>query len=269
MPYTFGAAVGDDITWSGATTIGAVSRGTIVTGWWRPTTLTAGRGYWSAANAGFSCRVDTTTSDLRLVTGGATTPGEWTAASAGVVVDEWHFIAVFANLGTTTLTAWRAWVGTPGTAPTELTITNAVAQVGNHTGSTAFYVGNRGTGNFAFQGDAANVTVLATSAGGGAASHPFGVATLGTTTNNEAQYVYERFVCPAWEGDYGRLLTTHHATLDTYHWTGDPLGSPTYGNSRSSAALAPIAATVSGATVSANGAPRPAIHPLHAPRRRR
>jgi hypothetical protein len=162
MSYTFGGNTGDDINISLMINLGADNTTCFVAGWWYPTTLTAGRGYWSAGNI-FGAEVDTTTSELRLRTDNSTTDGEWVTSGAGIVTNKWHFIAFMnASENTTVPGAWRVWVGDAITAPVIQTPAVSVSRSGDYTGNSAFYVGNKGTDTVAFQGDIGWVMVITT-----------------------------------------------------------------------------------------------------------
>lgn len=195
MSYTCGAATGDDIA-TVITQLGANSVSCFVAGWWKPTTLTATRGLWSAGNI-FGAEIDTTTSELRLRTDN-TTDGQWTTTGVGLTVNEWKFLA-FANSCNNTgpAAAWVVWSGTGDTAPQQVTVTQATAPNGNFTGSTATVLGNKGTGTLAFQGEIGPAVFARHTA------NAFGyvpTATVGTITADEADIVYQRLVLPIWSG---------------------------------------------------------------------
>lgn len=199
MAYRFGAGLGDDITWTMATSAGGSSSSILVCGWWYPTTLTATRGLWSCGNT-FGAEIDATTDEIRLRTDN-TTDGQWFTAGVDLVVDNWKFLAFLNTCNNTgPAAAWRVWAGSIESAPIACSITPDVTPVGNFTASASFYIGNRGTGTFAFQGDVGDVGVYATNTGFGAIQHPFSIATAGTITDTEANFVYERFVIPFWLG---------------------------------------------------------------------
>lgn len=201
MAYTFGGATTDDATVAASVAAGGNSGTLLVAGWWRPTTLTAGRTYWSAGNV-LRCEVDATTSELRLVTDN-TTDGQWTTSGAGVVVNKWCFLAFFGSFNNTgPAAAWRVWVGDEHTLSAAITPTQAVAPAGNFTSSGNIYAGNAGTGSVAFQGQigwmfagsAANVSVIG----------PWGVAASGVIDAADELRAYKTWVQPLWKGRLNR-----------------------------------------------------------------
>lgn len=198
MSYTFGGATGDDI--NGVTNnMGATNTASIVAGWWYPTTLTAGRGYWSAGSV-FGAEVGTTTSEIRLRTDNVT-DGAWDTSGAGIATNKWWFLA-FANscLNAGPATAWRVWVGDLDTRPTEVTVSVNTANSGNFSGATGMVQGNKGaTGTVSFQGEGGSMTWIRTLSPNVNGLVP--VATSGTITNAEAQYMLERIVLPLWAGE--------------------------------------------------------------------
>lgn len=259
MPYTFGGATSHDITFAAGATMGGTGNATFVYGWWLPTTLTAGRGLWSAGNT-TGAEIDTTTSELRLRTDNST-DGQWTTSGVGLAVDQWQFLAFLLTTDNTNGAYWAVWSGTLETLPVEATVSVAVARIGNFSGSSSFYIGNKGTGTVAFQGDIAHVGVHVVSTPADSTQHPWGLDILGSTPAAEVlPNFYETVVTSCWQGESvratlnrNRLLTQvgpawRHLTLEALPV---PLGF-------SPAAPAPFAApTINGATVSENGPPRP------------
>lgn len=195
MSYTCGAATGDDIA-TVITQLGATATSCFVAGWWKPTTLTATRGLWSAGNI-FGAEIDTTTSELRLRTDN-TTDGQWTTTGVGLTVNQWKFLA-FANSCNNTgpAAAWVVWSGTGETAPQQVTVTQATAPNGNFTGSTAVVLGNKGTGTLAFQGEI-GPAVFARHASSIQGFVP--TTTAGTIAQEGIDVIYERLVLPIWSG---------------------------------------------------------------------
>jgi hypothetical protein len=271
VPYTFGAAATDDITWSLGASIGNSSRISLVAGWWRPTTLTATRKLWSAGTAGINgAEIDTTTDELRLRTDN-TTDGQWTTTGVDLVVDEWKFLAFLLSCNNTgPAAAWRVWSGDVSNAPIERTVTVATSPTGSFTSTVAFYIGNASTGSLAFEGDIANVTVSSTGFAVGVTTNPFGIAAYGTITNEEAQHIYETMVLPLWLGDPSPLFRRpQDVDSATYH-NGLDQGAVVVGNHRSSATLMPSpGVTINGATPASTGAPRPHPGMVMLPRPRR
>jgi hypothetical protein len=204
MPYTFGNTVNDDITWGTGQALsgGGVTSSTIslVTGWWRPTTLTATRGLWSAGNI-FGAEIDGTVTSLRLRTDN-TTDGQWTVP-VGFAVNTWFYLAFLCSTNSSAGANWRVWVGSESTPPVEATVTVAVALSGAFASSSTFYIGNKGTGALAFQGQVANVAVIS-QAGGSTPSNrpPMFVNGYGTISQEQADRIRDLYVIPHWQGNY-------------------------------------------------------------------
>lgn len=195
MSYTCGAATGDDIAMT-LSSMGANTASCFVAGWWKPTTLTATRGLWSAGSI-FGAEIDTTTSELRLRTDN-TTDGQWTTTGVGLTVDEWKFLAFANSCSNTGPTAtWVVWSGTGETAPQQVTVTQNTAPSGNFTGSTAPVLGNKGTGTLAFQGEI-GPAVFARHSASIAGYVP--TTTAGTIAQEGIDVIYERLVLPIWSG---------------------------------------------------------------------
>lgn len=211
MALTWGGTAATTATLNAVLSFGATARAVLITAWYYPTTLTAGRKLFGAG-AVWGAEVDTTTDELRLRTDN-TTDGQWTTTGVDMVVDEWKFIAVMnSTLNSGSAEAWRVWVGTAETAPVEVTVTEAVASSGNFTGSTTLSIGNRSTADLAWQGDIESLYAVTTSQAAGVTTHPFGVAAYGAITNAAAQLALERYVLPLWLGDRPTLFG---ATLGT------------------------------------------------------
>lgn len=197
MAWTFGAANNNRFNVNNGVSFGATSRTGFICGWWKPTTLTAGLGYWSVSSALFA-RIATTTSEIELGTDN-TTDGRWTTSGAGIAVDNWYFIAfMLSTLNGTPSAAWRVWVGTELNAPTEVTVNVNTAPAGNFTGTTGVILGQVGsTGNVSFIGDISDCAVISQSVN---TSGPLTTAAFGAITQAEADFVRERVVLPYWSG---------------------------------------------------------------------
>ena len=266
MAWTFGTGTGDDASLN-ITSIGA--SGTIFYGscWVYPTTLTATRAIWSIGN-NWTMRIDATTSELRFISDN-TTDGEWTTTGASLATNTWTFLAWLASpLNTGPTCAWRAWAGTLETSPQELTITNAVAPVGNFTGGTSLTWGNRGgSGTVAFQGALENCVFGAFNGTISATLSPFAIAAAGTITQNEADLIRDRYVRPMWLGDlypYEKARAGLPATNSglNYYVTRMNLGAQSLMELAFRAATGnPVGGmtALNGATASATRGPRPAL----------
>jgi len=255
VAYTFGAGTGDDINWAATVSFGANSRAHLVCGWFFPTTLTAGRGYWSAGNI-IGVEVDSTTSELRLRTDN-TTDGQWTTTGAGITVNEWVFIAVFGTFNNSGPSAeWRVWIGRIGQAPVEVTVTQAVAPAGNFAASSSWTIGNKGTGTLSFQGDISDVVYITTS-GAAAVDQMFFIETYGSAPQAAADLILERFVRPIWMGELmppgGRKADS---VADAVYWPGSVGGVGLRCTYRATDEQPFVVPTINGATVSENRGPR-------------
>lgn len=264
MAYTFGAGTGDDITWQNQGSPGGNLSTSLICGWWYPTTLTATRGLWSTGNV-FGAEIDATTDELRLRTDN-TTDGQWTTTGVDLAVNNWKFIAFFNTCSNTgPAAAWRVWAGSIDSAPVECTVTNAVSPVGNFVSNSSFYLGNKGTGTLAFQGDIGDCGYLLTTTAG-ASVNPFSIAAVGAVTNTEAQFIYERFVLPFWMGQgwwqcgvlpyHGTLTVT---TFDAAYACTSGLFQIRRAQYSSASVFSGVTPTINGATWSQNGSPRPLL----------
>jgi hypothetical protein len=272
VPYTFGAAAGDDISWS--ITVGQGSNSSFfVCGWFRPTTLTAGRKLWGLG-AITNMQIAPTTSELRMNTDFNTTDGVYTTTGAGLAVDEWVFIAAFWHgSNTSSSSRWRVWKGTTDTAPVELTVTvNTAGTSTVTTANTTFTCGNQSAAaSTSFQGQIADLTYAASASPSGT-FHPFLVTNYsGNQTAEQLEHIYTKMVLPAWLGNVDRLnelpSSAGNSMLLMYASLADLF--TVVGNSRNSATIQPFNPTIAGATSSSQGAPRPrAGMAMLSPRRR-
>lgn len=216
MPYTFGAATADDVAFAKAFVSGGNGQAAFVWGWWMPTTLTATRGLWSLGNT-IGAEIDTTTSELRLRTDG-TVDGQYTTTGAALAVNKWSFFAfLFTTNNTGMASKWVVWMGTEDTAPREITVTQATAPTVGFTGNATFYLGNKGTGTLAFQGDIACGGCRGTQVTG-AGLGPFLLAAQGAITAAEAEFTLNRYVLPAWLGEkplVGPCVRARGTLIDT------------------------------------------------------
>lgn len=200
MAWTFGGVNNSRMVTSIFANIGNTQSMSLICGWWYPTTLTAGRAYWSSGPT-VSARVAATTSEMTLHTDN-TTDGQWTTSGAAIAVNEWKFLAFMLTcFNTGPAAAWRVWVGKNDTVPTEVTVTLNTAPVGNFTGGTTIIMGQLGTsGTVAFQGDIGDYVGISQSpvtVGRG----PLGLAAFGAITQDEADNALNRLVIPIWKGD--------------------------------------------------------------------
>lgn len=265
MAYTFGAATSDRIVFNPPNSMGGF--GTFVWGWWLPTTLTAGRRFWGSGQAN-GAEIDTTTSQMRLKRTRATTNDEWTTSDAGLAVNKASFLAWLYSGDTTSTFTWRAWAGSLDVPPIELTITSAVTGSGGTTDNAAIQICNTIGNNVSFQGDLLEFGHI--SAPGAGTRPPLFLNALGTISNDEADLVYRRLVLPAWKDELvppGAINATSTIAYGFTHIRPDLL--PVGMNQQSSDATTapPLALTITGATISANGPMRGYRRPALLPRR--
>lgn len=196
MAYTFGGATSDDISnMTLAVAAGGDNTAHLVFGWFHPTTLTAGLGFWSCGNT-YGSRIAAATDEIQMDTDN-TTDGMWETTDADITVDKWWFIAwLSCTENTTVVGQWRVWVGDINNAPTARTVVNTTARSGNYTGSQVFTIGNRGTGTVAFQGHIGSIASLVNNT---VAINTWStIGTSGVISAQEEDNVYRRFVLPAW-----------------------------------------------------------------------
>lgn len=256
MAYTFGGATTDSVLWTGQNDMGNAGIG-LVMGWWKPTTLTATRRYWSAGTV-TGMAVDTTTSELRLTSDSFSgTDGVYTTTGAGITTNSWWFIAAMVSCAVTPTVQWKVWVGSVTTAPVEVTVGTTTAITTNLNGPLGnFTIGNTSGGSVAFQGDIDQV-LLVNSADTAGTGNAFQAGTLGTITTAEAQWTLERYVWPYWRGTSpDPSLFLGQTNTFANHWDG-AFGSVARAWHRKTAGTGdPITPTYSGVSFSSERAPR-------------
>lgn len=202
MAWSFGGATNNRISTPSSQTMGGTTNTSLICGWYRPTTLTAGLAYWSSGTV-HSARIAATTSEISLYTQNATTGGVWTTSGAGIVLSEWRFIAFMMSfLNTGSAAAWRVWVGTNENAPTEVTIgAPSPAPSGAFTGGGTILIGQLGSGGtVSYIGDIGDNMMIA-QAQATASFGPLSTAAYGAITQAEADRVLQRIVWPVWKGE--------------------------------------------------------------------
>ena len=263
MAYTFGGAVGSRCAFTTTLTNWQSANMGVITGWYRPTTLTATRRYWGAGTV-IHARVGTTTSEISMQTNNGTTAGVWTTSGAGIAVNTWWFVAwIWALNNTGPAGNWRVYVGTVETAPQEVTVNTTTSPVGNYTGSTAFTFGNDTNNSLSYRGDLADLSLLGTSATGAASL--LNIAATTAITQLEADHIYQTWILPHWLGRPQEVWDRPvSVSCDYFYWPAHPLAN-VYRKSNQ-AVVTHVAPTLTSATVSANGNPRPLYTPaLSAP----
>lgn len=255
MAFTFGAATGDDITWTeSGSAWGATGRSGMISGWYFPTTLTAGSALWSVG-AVHRAVIAATTSEIDLFFD-RTTDTQWTTTGLGLAVNQWHFIAVLMNnFNTGVVTNFKVWRSVGTDIPTSVPAAVVTAGTGNATSSTIPTIGNASaTGTSAFQGDIGRCDFIV-----GVAANSFIDNTNGSIGVETERRIFEYMVLPIWQGKSPTFLKSGqesnngitHAVLDL-----DLNGNyvRTVRNGGTSAAI-DRTATISGATPSLNRAP--------------
>jgi hypothetical protein len=258
MPYTYGGSTGDDANWGGTNAIVADNRISFICGWWRPTTLTATRKLWGSG-AVSGAEVDTTTSQIRLRSD-HTTDGQWTT-SACLTVNVWTFLAFLGAFETTgPAVAWVVWSGTVETPPAKLTVTSAVTPVGALAGTSAnLTIGNStAAGTVAFQGDIDWIYAAVSNEQPAGILNPLGMTANGAISADCEDYVYRRYVMPAWYGNvnqYLRPAPSNAFETRVINSTLLSVGARSYQGAAAWETSFPVDAW--NATISANGSPRP------------
>lgn len=270
MAYTFGGAVSDTVNID--VPIGFASNNAIalVTGWWNPTGLGSGGRLWSFG-VSTGLETDSVAGELRVRIDRATTDGQWTTSTAGLTAGNWYFIATcVSTTNTSSAEAVKIWLGTVENPPAAVTASVATTASGNCSANTTFVIGNNSSAVVAFGGDIEHVTV-SQSNGTADLTNPFNIAAYGAITATEEQFILERFVYPAWLGDYGAVMmkpssngnyTAYHNNLDNdAKWVGVSYTSALWDRTEAK----------SGATWSQGSGPRPhhGMVMAHAVNRRR
>lgn len=261
MSLVFGALATDDASWSSSAAMNGTGQADIVANWYFPTTLTGGRGYWSAGIT-TSLRVDPgTTSNLRIIADTTLSDGVWIASPAGIVVNKWQFIATLrTNNNTGPAGDVRCWVGDILTPPVEIPITLQTSPTGTFASTIVFTQGNLGSGgSAAFQGRQGRVIRLV----GPAAEPPFNLAAAGAITQAEADNVLNRIIYKIWAGLVGSMDILPNSTAGAYACEVSEFKAGINQLTRSAFATggSRLAITVAGATVSSDEPPRRAQNP--------
>ena len=195
MAYA-GSATSDDITFTSGGNFGNATA--LWMGWFRPDTLTAGRGYMSNGGTGLtSIRIGNTTSEVRITIDFGTTDGTKETSGAGITTGKWYFIAV---LSSAISGAWaaRCWIGTINTPPVEVSLTAVATASGTTNSNSSLVTGNLGTsGTSRFEGLIGCSSFIGASLG---INNTIPITTGGTITQDEANYCLETLVRPFWQG---------------------------------------------------------------------
>lgn len=261
MPYTFGGATGDDIVLPVVSSIIGPSVSGLATLWAYPTTITSGRALIGFGNNIGRIAHSATANEIDVLLPAGTTDGVWTSSGLSLSTNTWRFLAVAWSAVAGPTMDVKLWAGDSVTPPTAVTITQATAPVGTFTSATTATMGNgSASSGIAFQGDLAQYDAFSTNIAGGA-NHPFGQSAYGAFSAESEALLLSRFVLPLWEGSYraralGRVINN---TTSFQHISCDlSLLAAAYRHVQTTSANESVAAlTINGATVSANGCPKP------------
>lgn len=211
MSYTFGASDNNSISATTLASLGATGNRVIYAGWFYPTTLTAGRNYFSFGNAASGIAVNTDTTELRLRQLRTTTTGEYTTTGAGITTNKWFFIAAYAaGLSSPASEFWQAWIGTEESPPAAVTTTPTVSPAGSMTSSTNLIMGNSGTSGAAaqaFQGDIASFMRILSSTNSADNAALIPTANYLSPTASELSLMLDTIILPLWtNGSIGQIV---------------------------------------------------------------
>ena len=257
MSWTFGGAASNDMNWATQTSVGGANTAFLVCGWWRPTTLTNPRSYFSFGNV-ITARVAPTTSEIQLVSDNATTDGVWTTSGAGIAVNNWYFLAAL-GIFTTAAAIWRVWKSTGvDNPPAGITVTTppTTAPSGNNAGSGTFYLGNAGTSTAnSFQGQIGSCSLYSVTSA--TVPNPLRLTSYTALSVDEEEFIRREYVVPAWLGEPFPGVGNHSVyggtppTWQMHHFDLEQVVTPrpfVWGNSTFSPTG--TAATIQGATFS-------------------
>lgn len=227
MAYEFGGggATNSNLTWvESASAWGTSARPGIIAGWFRPTTLTAGRALWSVG-AVHRAVIASTTSEIDLFFDRATTDTQWQTTGLGLVVDQWHFIAVLMNnFNTGPVTNFKVWRSVGTDIPTPVTVSEIVAGVGTAIFSETVTAGNvSSAGAAAFQGEIGRFDYVVAVAA---------QALIGNTNGSigveSERIMFEQVILPIWAGKFPPFYqsgTQSNNGITHIAWDLDRIGS--------------------------------------------
>lgn len=204
MPYTFGAANNNTI--NPVTTQANIFLGSsanLICMWFYPTSLTSGRYLWGYVDTnlanGNGVTIDTTTTRLRYVTsaGGV----QILTGAENITINRWWFLAVFISKDSGTgADILRAWLGNETSPPIEMSVSVTSSAIAST--ALAISIGNGGSGSLSFIGDIGQTTFLSQRIAGASATAGgiFPLASLSSIQQQEADFIYERWVKYFWLG---------------------------------------------------------------------
>ncbi|CAB4146407.1 hypothetical protein UFOVP1008_51 [uncultured Caudovirales phage] len=266
MAFTFGAATGDDITWTETgSPWGQNQRSGLVAGWYYPTALTAGLALWSFGTV-HRAALSATSGEIDVFFQRATTNTQYTTSGLGLAVNQWHFIAILMNnFNTGVVTTWKVWRSVDTDIPSAVTINVVTAGVGTVTSSVIPTIGNLGSaGTSAFQGDIGRFDFLVETI-----ASSFVGNTSGAIGTESERRIFEDVVLPIWGGNsptFFKSGTSSNGGIT--HTIVDLDRNGDYGRSvRNGGTIVTRDRTVaiSGATPSLSRAPIPTIGPVSWP----
>lgn len=261
MAYTLGGATGDDLSFTLPHNLGQDNTSWWWCGWYYPTTLTATRCYLGFGSTNRVVRVDTTTSELRIITSNGTTNGQWTTSGAGITTGKYWFISGLHTVENTGAAgAHRIWIGDAGNPPyTAITPGVATGASGNFSGSASFTVGNASSAaSVAFQGDIGWFSMIGTTTNVNN-QNLLGLASSGAITADDENRIYRTLVYPFWRGyKIPRAVLRPASPGNSWFVMHMSMANPStvYIDSFDPAVGAVQATTVGGATFSSNEPPR-------------
>lgn len=261
MPYTFGAVNTDDISMPVVSAVIGPTVSGLLTCWVYPTTITAGRAIFGFGNNIGRIAHSSTANEIDVILPTGGTDGTWTSSGLSLSTNTWRFLAIAWSAVAGPTMDVKLWAGDGVNPPVAVTITQAVAPTGTFTSASTATIGSGAASvSIAFQGDLAQFDLFTTSTAAGA-NHPFGQSAYGAFSAESEALLLSRFVLPLWEGRYLRrnLGQIVNNTTSSQHISVDltPLGAAYRLVQTTSANESVAALTVNGATVSAQGCPRP------------
>lgn len=199
MPYVFGAGTDTYAKLSYDPAFGSDDHTFLIMGWWRPTTLTAGRTLW-AAGPTTRCQIHTTTDELIIYTSHNTTNGQYTTTGVDMVAGDWVFLAFLIMQNTTPGTQYvKVWASRPtGPDPfSQATVTQATAPSGAPASSQDVWICNDSSNATAFQGELAEFFVAADTSTDRSV-FPFNAS--GAISAFDETYILHKYIRPYWRG---------------------------------------------------------------------
>lgn len=282
MAYTISGTT-TRVAWPSRLSPTSANVNSLTFGWWKPTSLVAGRFYLGNGGSGNpvgGLLVASTTSEINIQLPFSTVNGVFTSSGAGIAVNNWYFVAAMTSIYASATIAARLWVGLDSGTPVEVPVTKTTSALGTATSTLSFFAGNSPNlgQNLPCLCDMVGCVVSLNPVSG---NDPFGISSLGTITQDEADGIFRNYVLPIWAGqgfaprggppgDVSNASNSaaYAEVIDLDRALPAVLYSPAPNNTT---VVGSIAATISGATQSLERSPRsPWIsgQPFHPWRRR-